>query len=501
MLAVRPNPVLQFLRRLGVAERTAGLLDRDLLQCFVRQRDDGAFAALVQRHGPMVLRVCRQVLHQEENAEDAFQATFLILSRKAATVQKRDSLASWLYGVAHHVATDLKRSLARRRARENRARPRSDDDPLAMLTAREGLAILHQELARLPEKYRAPLLLCCLEGLARDEAARQLGWPLGKLKSRLEQARKVLGGRLLRRGLTLAGAFAAAVLDAKAASAALPINLLNRTLTGATAAGGSAVLGTKVAALMEGVLTTMWLNKLKSGMVLILAVSVVVLGAGAAVLPGVVALAGGEGMNSAQPDSPRPVADPPKPDKSTEAAKISFSFGQLVQPHFYLRNTGEKALQVAFPRLLNHHYYHSLCLRDQEGQELSVRQRNDVGVPVGWIGTQLAPDKEAEVRGDLLAIGDGPDAEGVETVLNVKPGRAYRVQYTVPNYADSKAADLQTGEFRFRVVAKKETERKPPTAREQKTQIAWGKPGKNGLQVGVLLVPWKAAPDDAHAKP
>jgi RNA polymerase sigma factor (sigma-70 family) len=500
MLAVRPNPVLQFLRQLNVAERTADLPDRDLLQDFLQQRDEAAFAALVQRHGPIVLRVCRQVLHQEEDAEDAFQATFLILSRKAASVQKEDSLANWLYGVAHHAATDLKRSLARRRARENQARPRSDDDPLAVLTAREGLAILHQELACLPEKYRAPLVLCCLEGLARDEAARQLAWPLGKLKSRLEQARKVVGARLVRRGLTLAGALAAAMLDAKAASAALPISLLNRTVELATAAAGSAVLGTRVAALTEGVLTTMWLSKLKAGMVLILVVSVVALGAGATVLPGVVDRAGGEGMTSAQPDSPRPAADPPKRDEPKEADKVAFPFGQLFQPRFFFRNTGEQAIQVAFPRVLSHHYYRSLTFRDQEGQELSVRHRDDVAVPVGWNGTRLDPGKEGETAGDLLSIGDGPDAEGVETVLKVKPGRAYSVQYTVPNYGDSNAANLQTGAFHVRVLANKGKDRKPPTAHEQKAQIVWGKPEKNGLQVGVVLVPWKANPGDGDPK-
>jgi RNA polymerase sigma factor (sigma-70 family) len=187
MLTVHTNPVLHFLRKLRVAESTTRLQDRDLLRCFVKEREEAAFTALIQRHGPMVLRVCLQVLHQEQDAEDAFQATFLILSRKAAAVQKRDSLASWLYGVAHHAALDLKRSLARRRSREERASPLAPTDPLGALTVREGEEILHQELSRLPEKYRAPLVLCCLEGLARDEAALQLGWPLGKLKSRLEQ--------------------------------------------------------------------------------------------------------------------------------------------------------------------------------------------------------------------------------------------------------------------------------------------------------------------------
>jgi RNA polymerase sigma factor (sigma-70 family) len=179
MPAVRQEPVLRFIRKLAVREHIAQLTDGDLLHQFITARDDEAFAAIVRRHGPMVLRLCLQVLDNEHDPEDAFQATFLILSRKASSVKKRQSVGSWLFGVAHHAATDLKRKRARRRSHETQVRQASATDPLSVLTLREAQFILHEELARLSEKYRAPLVLCNLEGLTRDEAARQLGLPLG----------------------------------------------------------------------------------------------------------------------------------------------------------------------------------------------------------------------------------------------------------------------------------------------------------------------------------
>src|SRR5262249_45479742 len=221
MSAVRHEPVLRFIRKLAVREHIAQLPDRDLLHQFVTARDDEAFAALVRRHGPMVLRVCLQVLDNEHDAEDAFQATFLVLSRKASSVKMQQSVGSWLFGVANHAAVDLRRKRARRRSHESRAGQPSVGDPLFGLTLREARTILNEELARLSEKYRAPLVLCNLEGLTRDEAAQQLGLPLGTFKSRLEQARKQLRLRLAARGLTLSGSFVASVFGEQMASAAI----------------------------------------------------------------------------------------------------------------------------------------------------------------------------------------------------------------------------------------------------------------------------------------
>src|SRR5207253_1066632 len=149
--------------------------DGRLLERFAFTRDEVAFAALMQRHGALVLGVCRQVLGHHHDAEDAFQATFLLLARKAGTVRARTHLAGFLHGVAYRVAMTAKRAAARRRAREGQATGRDQPGPGWEAAWREVQALLHEEIDRLPAKYRAPFLLCCVEGMSRAEAARQLG--------------------------------------------------------------------------------------------------------------------------------------------------------------------------------------------------------------------------------------------------------------------------------------------------------------------------------------
>jgi RNA polymerase sigma factor (sigma-70 family) len=285
MPTVRDEPVLRFIRKIAVREQFARLADGELLKRFVESRDEEAFAVIVRRHGLMVLRVCLQLLGNEHDAEDAFQATFLVLAGKAASVKKQESVGSWLFGVASHAAADLKRKHARRRSHETQARQGSVTDPLSVITLREAQTILNEELARLPEKYRAPLVLCSLEGLTKDEAARQLGMPSGKLKDRLEQARKRLRVRLASRGLTLSGAFVASVFSEQLSTAAIPAGLLNSTVQAATSvAAGSAVgsvVSAKVAILAEGVLKTMLLCKLKNGLTLLIVAGMFACGVGA----------------------------------------------------------------------------------------------------------------------------------------------------------------------------------------------------------------------------
>jgi RNA polymerase sigma factor (sigma-70 family) len=285
MPTVRDQPVLQFIRKIAVRAQFARLPDRELLERFVDAQEEEAFAALVCRHGSMVLRVCRQGLANEHDAEDAFQATFLVLSRKASSVKKQKSVGSWLFGVANHTSTNLKRNLMRRCSYERQVSQRSVADPLSMLTLREAEAIVNQELARLPETYRAPLVLCVREGLSRDEAAQQLGLRLGTLKNRLEQARKRLRVRLTARGLTLCGAFAASVFGEQMASAAIPAVLLTSTARAATSvATGRAtasVVSAKVSALTEGVIKTMFSTKLRTALALFIVGSVLTCGLGA----------------------------------------------------------------------------------------------------------------------------------------------------------------------------------------------------------------------------
>src|SRR5690242_12515033 len=179
------------------------MTDRDLLQRFARALDGDAFAALVQRHGPLVLGVCRRVLRQEQDAEDAFQATFLVLAKNAASICDAGAVVSWLYGVAHRTARAAKRAAGRRHAHESRARAAPPADPSWEAAWREVQAILDDEIDRLPDRLRAPFLLCHLEGQGRAEAARELGLTEGTVWSRLAQARKLLRGRLSRRGITL----------------------------------------------------------------------------------------------------------------------------------------------------------------------------------------------------------------------------------------------------------------------------------------------------------
>jgi RNA polymerase sigma-70 factor (ECF subfamily) len=244
--------------------------DEQLLERFLARRDessDEAFAELVQRHGPMVLGVCRRILRDPHEAEDAFQATFLVLARKAASVVRREKVASWLYGVAARTAKQACARGARRRAREERVSSQIYPEPSDGVSADELRAILDEELARLPARHRDPLVLCELEGLSRTEAAQRLGIPEGTLSSRLARGKDRLRVRLVSRGVSLTTAAISAILICEARAATVPLSLLESTIRAATlAAAGltaAAAISAPVALLSEGVLKAMFIAKLK----------------------------------------------------------------------------------------------------------------------------------------------------------------------------------------------------------------------------------------------
>jgi RNA polymerase sigma factor (sigma-70 family) len=255
---------LHTVRALVAPPSTAVLTDRELLARFVTGGDEAAFTALVKRHGPMVLGLCRRILRCHSDMEDAFQATFLILVQKANSIGRPDLLGNWLYGVAYRTALKARASAKVRQVRERAAADMksgsncSDDVPTHDLKF-----VLDDEINRLPDKYRAPFVLCCLEGRTNEDAARALGCPHGTVLSRLARARQRLRTRLTRRGLAPAG-LAAVLLEKNLAPAALPLSFVAASAeTVLRLAADSVVSSAPIVVLAKGVVKTMLMTKVK----------------------------------------------------------------------------------------------------------------------------------------------------------------------------------------------------------------------------------------------
>ena len=277
------NTVLHYLRRLGPAEGDA-LGDAQLLVRYARHGDEAAFAALVRRHGPLVWGVCARVLGRGPDAEDAFQATFLVLVRKAGALRGPDALGPWLYGVASRVARKARAAGARRQGREKAL---AEDVPAAEAPGdvvwRDLRPVLDEEVGRLPEKYRTAVVLCYLEGLSDAEAARRLACPRGTVHSRLARARQQLQRRLSRRGVGLPTGLLAAALAAHTTPAAAPAALVESAVQSSLSfgrSGASAALTASAVALAQGVLRSMLISKLKLAVAVLLTLGLAGTGAG-----------------------------------------------------------------------------------------------------------------------------------------------------------------------------------------------------------------------------
>jgi RNA polymerase sigma factor (sigma-70 family) len=276
----RMGMVVNQFQRLYSGGSVVGLGEWELLRRYLDRGDEDAFRAIVSRHGPMVMAVCRRVLGEARDVEDAFQVTFLILAQKAGKLSQGDSVGHWLYGVAYRVALRARTASARRQARE-RAVPSpevtSGDDPSGF----ELGVVIDEELVKLPRKYRAPVVLCYLEGLTHEEAAEQLDWPIGTVKGRLSRARDLLKGRLSRRGLA-PESLASVVGLLQGSRAVVSPSLIERTAKAALeiAAGrATGMVSASAAALLEEGVRTMFFHKLKLGIAILM-----VLGTGAVVV-------------------------------------------------------------------------------------------------------------------------------------------------------------------------------------------------------------------------
>jgi RNA polymerase sigma factor (sigma-70 family) len=315
------SAILSYLHRVHRLHEGREATDGELLTRFARERDGNAFAALVERHGPMVFGVCRRVLANTQDAEDAFQATFLVLARKAGGIRTPDLLGNWLYGVASRTAAKARVRAARRRLREH-AMP---DLTAAVAPAEAGWddlrPVLDEEIARLPTRYRVPFVLCYVEGLTNAEAARRIGVPKGTVLSRLAWARQRLRTRLARRGVVVSAGLLAVLISQRLASAAVPFALADLTVQSAvpwiTGAATGGLVSAPVAALTRGVLQAMFLHKVKIATAL--AFALLVFGAGATFA--LRASLGAREPEPALPDAAPRVAvlqDEKKPDKEAE---------------------------------------------------------------------------------------------------------------------------------------------------------------------------------------
>ena len=275
------SSLLTFLRNMTGAHTDSS--DGHLLDRFLEGDCEEAFALLVRRHGPMVFGVCQRILSENADAEDAFQATFVVLAKRASSIRKRDSLASWLYGVALRCSRQLKVTRMNQREKERAAGQQQQNQTVVHSQVTDLEVVLDEEIRRLPRKYQEPILLCYFEGLTREEAAQQLGWPIGTIAGRLSRANQMLKKRLVKRGVATATVAVPAILEQQAGQAALSSQLLRSTIYAiraiTTGVPEATVLSGNAVNVSRQVLQQMVLTKWKKSLIGLLILACVVGGA------------------------------------------------------------------------------------------------------------------------------------------------------------------------------------------------------------------------------
>jgi RNA polymerase sigma factor (sigma-70 family) len=446
--------LLKQLRKVLAPRGKTGESDGELLERFFASHDDAAFELLVWRHHRMVLGVCSRILADSNDVEDAFQATFLVLARKGRSIRRRGSLSSWLFGVARRVALEASRST--RQFPPSRVTPVSSPDPGDELMRQESRGIIDEELGRLPEKYRAPVVLCYLEGMTYAEAGQHLGCSNGTISTRLTRARELLRTRLAGRGLAVSAGSLAAWLGANAASAGAPQSLVISTIRSATSlAAGQAtgVISAHVAALTEGVVKAMFLAKLKSA-TMILGTSAVLF----AVAVTCTALAGGQAQRL-EPDaqareniSPPLVArrDPiPTQDMGAKEASAQ-------NPAVHALNTADKTEKSAPPGSETK----KTAARADENTPKSDRPKEAVKGLTGKVAMKgKLPDQLDKLELEMVLTNEGDQPVRLCTLLiggqtvGVPGTTVYNIQLrpnpnaeTIPKLIENNTVNLKPGE-------------------------------------------------------
>jgi len=476
------NGVFQQLRR--VLQDSTDLTDGQLLEHFIGQRDQAAFATLVRRHGPMVWGVCRRVLTNHHDVEDAFQATFLVFVRRAASIASRDLLANWLYGVAHQTSLKARATAAKRKQRERQGTEMPEPATIEPHQTRDWEPLLDEELSRLPDKHRSVIVLCDLEGKTRKETAQQLGCAEGTVASRLARARALLAKRLTKRGVLLSGAALAAVLIQESASAAVPNTVVNSTINAVAlaAVGRAAATGAvsvKVAALTEGVLKSMLMAKLKTAVMILFLVAMIGFGGGLF----------RHSTAAARPDDdmPRDANAPQKQDQPKSQKDL-----EALQGTWYVKAMEEGGKPQ--PKARFEDVEMQLVV---EGDKLSILTMTPDGRVVGQQGLAFTLDEKASPKRldvskggtTLLAVyafEKGQlklciDLEGKSRPTSFKTvagtqQRSYILQ--------KKSAPAKLGQADEKPAAEKPVEPATKPEKEKETVTAWGKEA-DSMQVGI----------------
>jgi RNA polymerase sigma factor (sigma-70 family) len=414
MAADGPGASLRHLGQLFETGTVSGLSDPQLLQRFLTRHDEAAFEALVRKHGPMVLAVCRRRLSDPNDVDDAFQATFLVLIRRARDLRDPSRLASWLYGVAHKVAERARLNARKRRAHEQKAPPMPADS--AHSTPFDDLAApLHAEIRALPDRYRAPIVLCFLQGRTHEEAARELGWPLGSVKGRLARAKNLLRKKLMRRGISVPATLIASTL-ARDAAGSVPPALLHSTIKTALAATAAqpllaSALSGSAATLAQEVTQAMTHHHLRSAILALSALGLVGTGVGAYALQGR-GNADPNPQKSAQATENEKTPDPDNPDNP-----------RAVQAVIDLRDAKSRLAQVRTQSLLERY----------QAQRIAVFQRAGMGVfGMGMGGSGMGMGGMASMRMGGMSMGGnatgmgGAGVRGYAVSQNQDPSQAPR---------------------------------------------------------------------------